>query len=116
MSERNWTVKKIEEITYLYEIAKSLSGTLDLKKSLYSVLEIISKSLGMRRGTITILNPLRDEIQIQVAHGLSKSAMQREAAKGLTRHELMKDPRKATAFIQEHGKEAFSQLPLRDDG
>ncbi len=70
-------MKKIEEITYLYEIAKSLSGTIDLKKSLYSVLEIISKSLGMRRGTITILNPLRDEIQIQVAHGLSRSAMQR---------------------------------------
>jgi Nif-specific regulatory protein len=77
MSERNWTLKKIEEITYLYEIAKSLSETIDLKKSLYSVLEILSKSLGMRRGTITILNPLRDEIQIQVAHGLSRSAMQR---------------------------------------
>ena len=70
-------MKKLEEITYLYEIAKSLSGTIDLKKSLYSVLEILSKSLGMRRGTITILNPLRDEIQIQVAHGLSRNAMQR---------------------------------------
>jgi Nif-specific regulatory protein len=77
MSERKGTLKKLEEITYLYEIAKSLSGTIDLKQSLYSVLEILSKSLGMRRGTITILNPLRDEIQIQVAHGLSQSAMQR---------------------------------------
>ena len=77
MSERNGTLKKLEEITYLYEIAKSLSETIDLKKSLYSVLETLSKSLGMRRGTITILNPLRDEIQIQVAHGLSRSAMQR---------------------------------------
>jgi Nif-specific regulatory protein len=77
MSERNGTLKKLEETTYLYEIAKSLSETIDLKKSLYSVLEILSKSLGMRRGTITILNPLRDEIQIQVAHGLSQSAMQR---------------------------------------
>ncbi len=70
-------MQKLEETTYLYEIAKSLSETIDLKKSLYSVLEILSKSLGMRRGTITILNPLRDEIQIQVAHGLSQSAMQR---------------------------------------
>jgi Nif-specific regulatory protein len=70
-------LKKIEEITYLYEIAKVLSATIDLRKSLYSVLEILSKSMGMRRGTITILNPLRDEIQIEVAHGLSKSAMQR---------------------------------------
>ena len=77
MSKRNKKLQKLEEITYLYEIAKSLSETIDLKKSLYSVLEILSKSLGMRRGTITILNPLRDEIQIQVAHGLSPNAMQR---------------------------------------
>ncbi len=70
-------MKKIEETTYLYEIAKVLTETIDLRKSLYSVLEILSRSLGMRRGTITILNPLRDEIQIEVAHGLSRSAMQR---------------------------------------
>ena len=70
-------MKKIEEATYLYDIAKTLSGTIDLKTSLYSVLEILSKSLGMRRGTITILNPLRDEIQIEVAHGLTRNAMQR---------------------------------------
>jgi Nif-specific regulatory protein len=70
-------VQKIEETTYLYEIAKVLTETIDLRKSLYSVLEILSRSLGMRRGTITILNPLRDEIQIEVAHGLSRSAMQR---------------------------------------
>ena len=70
-------MQKIEETTYLYEIAKVLTETIDLRKSLYAVLEILSRSLGMRRGTITILNPLRDEIQIEVAHGLSRSAMQR---------------------------------------
>ena len=70
-------LQKIEETTYLYEIAKVLTETIDLRKSLYSVLEILSRSLGMRKGTITILNPLRDEIQIEVAHGLSRSAMQR---------------------------------------
>ena len=70
-------MQKTEETTYLYEIAKVLTETIDLRKSLYSVLEILSRSLGMRRGTITILNPLRDEIQIEVAHGLSRSAMQR---------------------------------------
>ena len=70
-------MQKIEETTYLYEIAKVLTETIDLRKSLYSVLEILSRSLGMRKGTITILNPLRDEIQIEVAHGLSRSAMQR---------------------------------------
>lgn len=70
-------MKKIEEITLLYEITNALNVTLDLKKSLYTVLDILSRSMGMVRGTITILNPLRNEINIEVAHGLSKAAMQR---------------------------------------
>jgi hypothetical protein len=37
--------------------------------SLYKVPEILSNSMDMVRGTITILNPLRDEISIEVAHG-----------------------------------------------
>ncbi len=70
-------MKNTEEIAYLYEIASTLNSTLDLKKSLSSVLEIMSKSLDMKRGAITILNPLRDEIRIEVAHGLSSKALQR---------------------------------------
>ncbi len=70
-------MKKIEEIGLLYEISKALNITLDLKKSLYKVLDILSHSMGMVRGTITILNPLRNEISIEVAHGLSRAAMQR---------------------------------------
>jgi Nif-specific regulatory protein len=70
-------MKKIEEITLLYELSKTLNEHLDLRKSLYKVLDILSTSLDMVRGTITILNPLRNEIAIEVAHGLSKSAMAR---------------------------------------
>jgi Nif-specific regulatory protein len=70
-------MKKIEDVTLLYEISEALNEHLDLKKSLYKVLDILSSSTNMLRGTITILNPLRDEISIEVAHGLSKSAMQR---------------------------------------
>lgn len=70
-------MKKIEDVTLLYEISEALNEHLDLKKSLYQVLDILSSSMNMLRGTITILHPLRDEISIEVAHGLSKSAMQR---------------------------------------
>ncbi len=70
-------MKKIEEITLLYEISKTLNVTLDLKNSLYRVLDILSNSMGMLRGTITIVNPVRNEIYIEVAHGLSKAAMER---------------------------------------
>jgi len=70
-------MKRIEDVTLLYEISKALNEHLELKKSLYKVLDILSNSMNMLRGTITILHPLRDEIHIEVAHGLSKSAMQK---------------------------------------
>jgi Nif-specific regulatory protein len=70
-------MKKTEELTLLYEITKALSETLDLRKSLYKVLDILSITMGMVRGTVTILNPLRDEIRIEVAHGMSRIAMER---------------------------------------
>ncbi|MEA3415882.1 MAG: GAF domain-containing protein [Thermodesulfobacteriota bacterium] len=44
---------------------------------MYDVLDILSSSMEMVRGTITILNPLRNEIFIEVAHDLSKSAIKR---------------------------------------
>ncbi len=70
-------MKPIEEITLLYEITKALNEHLDLKTSLYKVLDILSSSMNMVRGTITILNPVRNEITIEVAHGLNPSAMQK---------------------------------------
>ena len=70
-------MKPIEEVTLLYEITKALNELLDLKKSLYKVMDILSNSMNMVRGTITILNPMRNEINIEVAHGLPRNAMQR---------------------------------------
>jgi len=68
-------MKRIEEVTFLYEVSKALNEHLDLKRSLYNVLEILSSSVDMGRGTITILDPLTGEIRIEVAHGLSQSAV-----------------------------------------
>lgn len=70
-------MKKTEEVTLLYEISKALGESLDLRKSLYKVLDILFSSMDMVRGTITILNPLRNEISIEVAHGMSRVAMER---------------------------------------
>jgi Nif-specific regulatory protein len=70
-------MKQIEDARLLYEISKALNESLDLKKSLYKVLDILSGSMAMARGTVTILNPLRNEINIQVAHGLSRAAMEK---------------------------------------
>ena len=70
-------MKRIEEVTLLYEISEALNEHMDLKKSLYRVLDILSSALNMARGTVTILDPFRNEIFIEVAHGLSRSAVQR---------------------------------------
>ncbi len=70
-------MKTIEETALLYEISKALHEDLDLKKNLYKVLDILSSSLEMSRGTITILDPLRNEIFIEIAHGLSRTAIQK---------------------------------------
>ncbi len=72
-----YLMKTIEEITLLYEISETLNEHLELKKALYKVLDILSTSLNMVRGTVTILNPVRNEINIEVAHGISKSAVER---------------------------------------
>lgn len=69
----------IEEVTLLYEISKALGEHMDLKKSLYTVMDILANYGNMLRGTITLLNPVTGEIRIEVAHGLSKDAM----AKGI---------------------------------
>jgi Nif-specific regulatory protein len=70
-------MKPIEEVTLLYEITKALNAHLVLQKSLYKVLDILSNSMNMARGTITILNPMRNEIHIEVAHGLTRNTMER---------------------------------------
>jgi len=80
-------MKKTEEVLLLYEISKALNESLNLRKSLYKVLDILSNSMDMVRGTVTILNPLRNEISIQVAHGMSKVAMERgkyQVGEGIT--------------------------------
>jgi Nif-specific regulatory protein len=56
-------------IEVLFEITHALHATLDLRKTLYDVLEIMSERLGMNRGSITLLTPETSEIHIVVAHG-----------------------------------------------
>ena len=70
-------MKEIEKITLFYEISNALNESLELEKSLYKVLSILSDSMDMFRGTVSILNPLTNEISIEVAHGISKSAMRK---------------------------------------
>ena len=62
-----------DEIACLYEITKAIYTTLDLRKALYKVLDLMSEHLGMSRGSIALLNRDTSEIHIEVAHGISIS-------------------------------------------
>ncbi len=70
-------MKRIEEISLLYEISLALNDSLDLRKSLYRVLDILSNTMDMGRGTVTLLNPVSNDITIEVAHGLSPGSAAR---------------------------------------
>jgi len=66
------TIKhKPDEVACLYEITKAMHATLDLRKALYTVLNLLSEHLGMKRGSIALLNRETSEIHIEVAHGIS---------------------------------------------
>ena len=62
---------KILELTALYEISKTMSYSLNLEMTCRKIMEILSTILGMRRGTLTLLNPETKELNIEVAHGLT---------------------------------------------
>ncbi|RJR45439.1 MAG: GAF domain-containing protein [Deltaproteobacteria bacterium] len=67
----------MENLTLLFDITQAMTAPSSLPRSLDQVLQILASNMGMRRGTITILNPETAELQIEVAHGLTAEARRR---------------------------------------
>lgn len=65
------------ELKALFEVSRVLTSSFDLEKNLYSVLEILSKELDMRRGSIFIFDKKTEEISIVAAYGLTEEEMKR---------------------------------------
>ena len=59
------------ELELLYHISRVLDGSLDLRDVVSPVLESLAEHLGMRYGTLTLLNRQSGEILIEAAHGLA---------------------------------------------
>ena len=124
-------MKRIEQVTLLYEISKALNEHLDLKKSLYKVLDILSTSMEMARGTVTILDLLRNEINIEVAHGIPKTAVSRvkyklgegitgrviQSGKPVSIPKISDEPefldRTASRRAKEYGELSFICVPIK---
>src|SRR3990170_3120338 len=68
---------KILELTTLYEITKKLGSSLNLESMLNSTMDILANKMGMRRGTLTVLDRETKELKTEVAHGLTKEEKER---------------------------------------
>jgi len=66
-------MKSFEEVSLLYEISEALNLHMDMKKSLFKVLSVLSESLNLVRGIIFLINSETGEIRIEIAHGISES-------------------------------------------
>ncbi|NOX34122.1 MAG: GAF domain-containing protein [Deltaproteobacteria bacterium] len=65
-------MKSFEEVSLLYEISEALNQYMDMKKSLFKVLSVLSESLNLVRGIIFLINSETGEIRIEMAHGISE--------------------------------------------
>jgi len=69
--------RKIEELSLLFEISRTLDESIDIKEIISPVLRLMAEHMGMIRGTITLLNRKTREISIEAAYGLSDRQRER---------------------------------------
>jgi transcriptional regulator with GAF, ATPase, and Fis domain len=77
IEEREGEGKATPRLRSLYEIARALNSTLDLKETYGEVLAILSQNTGMKRGGFLVLNAESSEWEMGEAHGLSAEEMKR---------------------------------------
>ena len=59
------------ELKVLHEISQIIGQALNLEQALQAVLAILSDSLAMQRGTVTLKDPETGHLRICASHGLS---------------------------------------------
>lgn len=74
MSRANGNSREALELSTLYEVSTTLGSTQNLEDSLHQVLELLARYTGVSRGTISLFDPLENELVIQAAHGLTEEA------------------------------------------
>ncbi len=95
------------EVELLSAISEVFAQSLDLAKTLKSMLKLLDTHLKLRRGTITLLDPATETLKIEMAHGLSERSKKRgsyrvgegitgkvvESGKEIVVPDIGKDPR-----------------------
>ena len=65
------------QLVVLTEIAQILSSTLDLRQGFGRIMQIISESLQMHRGTLVLLDDSTGRLRTETAYGLSAEDIER---------------------------------------
>jgi Nif-specific regulatory protein len=65
------------ELSTLYEVSSALASSLDLDDWLHRVLICLADQMGMTRGTVSLVSPYAEEVQIEVSYGLSPEEVRR---------------------------------------
>ena len=123
-----------KEVELLSDISKGLAESLDLEETLMSILKSFDTHLKLRRGTITLLDPDTETINVRLAHGISKKSQNMgsykvgegitglvvQSGKEIVVPDISKDPRflhKTRSRKQEKGKQiAFFCVPIKLEG
>lgn len=123
-----------KEVELLSDISKALAESLDLEETLMSMLKSFDTHLKLRRGTITLLDPDTETINVRLAHGISKKSQSMasykvgegitglvvQTGKEIVVPDISKDPRflhKTRSRKQEKGKKvAFFCVPIKLEG
>jgi len=122
-----------QDVELLSDISKAFAESLNLEETLKSMLRSLDTHLKLRRGTITLLDPETEMINIRIAHGLSETSKKMgsyrigEGVTGLVVQsgreivvpDISKDPRflhKTGARAQSSRKVAFFCVPIKLEG
>jgi len=126
--------KLTREVRLLSDISKAFAESLDLEMTLKSILKSLDTYLKLQRGTITLLDPDTETINIRIAHGLSKQAKSMgsykigegitglvvQSGKEIVVPDISKDPRflhKTKSRKQTKGRRtAFFCVPVKLEG
>ena len=126
--------KAAREVEILSDISKALAESLNLEETLTSILKSFDTHLKLRRGTITLLDPETETINVRIAHGLSdksRSMASYKVGEGITGlvvqsgkeiivPDISKDPRflhKTKSRKQQKDKRiAFFCVPIKLEG
>ncbi len=68
---------ELKNLACLYEITKHLASASNLQDCLEQIVNTLAREKEMDNGTITIVNPLTGELEIEVAHGITAEARRR---------------------------------------